>query len=327
MKAIYPAKLKTGDEIRVVSPASSMSMISEETQKVAKEVLEGMGLRVSYSKNAMESDAFTSSSIRSRVDDLQEAFLDPNVKAIFATIGGFNSNQLLKYLDYDLIKNNPKILCGFSDITALQHAIFAKTGLVTYSGPVFATLGMKKGNSYTLEYLKKCLMSEEPFKVDACKEWSDDKWYKDQENREFISNEGPFVIHSGEAEGVLLGANLCTLNLLQGTEFMPDLQDGILFLEDDYEITPELFDRDLQSLLHLPAAKNIKGIVIGRFQKATNMTRELLEKIINSKEELKDLPVIADVDFGHTSPLITFPIGGKVRIKAADSFEIEILEH
>ena len=138
----------------------------------------------------------------------------------------------------------------------------------------------------------------------------------DQENRHFIPNDGPYVINEGETEGVIFGGNLGTFNLLQGTEYMPSLQQSILFLEDDYESQPATFDRDLQSLIHQPSFAEVKGIVIGRFQKASNMSKELLTPIMKSKRELDRIPVVADVDFGHTAPMITFPIGGRVTLSA-----------
>ncbi len=174
------------------------------------------------------------------------------MKAVLTAIGGYNSNQLLRYLDYDLIKANPKILCGYSDITALTVAIHARTALVTYSGPHFSTFGMEQGLGYTLEYFQKCLLKTGPFTIDPSTEWSDDKWARDQQDRTFIRNEGCVVICEGSAEGTLLGGNLCTLNLLQGTEFMPSLAGSLLLLEDDYELKALTFDRDLQSLLHQP---------------------------------------------------------------------------
>jgi len=128
---IIPPKLKQGDEIRIIAPARSLSLLSEDLVILAKENFEKQGFKITFSKNCKEKDMFNSSSVKLRVDDLHEAFSDENVKAVFTVIGGFNSNQILKYLDYDLIKNNPKILCGYSDITALANAITAKTGLIT----------------------------------------------------------------------------------------------------------------------------------------------------------------------------------------------------
>jgi len=328
---IIPNKLQSGDEIRIIAPARSASLLSDENINLAKASLEKQGFKVSFSKNCSEKDIFMSSSIQSRVEDLHDAFKDPNVKAIFTVIGGFNSNQILKYLDYDLIKSNPKILCGYSDITALANAITAKTGMVTYSGLHFSTWAMKKEFEYNLEYFQKCLMSDTAFLVESSKTWSDDAWYKDQENRNIEKNNGYLVINEGEAEGKIFGGNLCTLNLLQGTEFMPDISDSILFIEDD-DMAGNFFgvefDRNLQSLIHQPNFEKVKGIVIGRFQKNTDMTDEKLKYIIETKKELKNIPIIANVDFGHTNPMITFPIGGTAKMSVDKSqIRLEIQQH
>lgn len=328
MQSIFPAKLKIGDEVRVIAPSRSMSMISEETQMVANQRFEQIGLKLSFGRHIQESDDFTSTSITARVEDIHDAFQDNKVKAIFTVIGGFNSNQLLDSLDWELIKQNPKILCGYSDITALQNAIYAKTGLVTYSGPHYSSFGDKKSFDYTLEYLKKCLFSDKPFEITPSDKWSDDPWYKNQDEREFINNAGPMIINRGKAEGKLLGGNLCTLNLLQGTQYFPNLEKNtILFIEDDYDSHPVNFDRDLQSLIHQPGFENVKGLVIGRFQKKSNFTDDLLTQIIRTKKALEKLPVVANVDFGHTTPMITYPIGGKVRFGADDKLHLSVIEH
>ena len=327
---MIPPKLQKGDEIRIVAPARSLPLLSEELKNYAVENLTAAGFKITFSKNCRESDMFNSSSITSRVDDIHDAFRDPHVKAVLTVIGGFNSNHLLKYIDYELIRENSKILCGYSDITALTNAITAKTGLVTYSGPHFSTWAMKKEFEYNLEYFRKCLMVEGPFDVQPSKTWSDDPWYKDQENRNCMKNDGYQVIHEGEAEGTILGGNLCTFNLLQGTEFMPDLRNSILFLEDD-DLAGDYFsvefDRNLQSLIHQPHFDSVKGIVIGRFQKNVDITFEKLLYIIRTKKEL-NMPIIANADFGHTNPLITFPIGGKATFTAEkNKVTLVITEH
>ena len=136
------------------------------------------------------------------------------------------------------------------------------------------------------------------------------------------------MINEGQAEGNLLGGNLCTLNLLQGTEYMPSLIDSILLLEDDYESKPSTFDRDLQSLIHQPGFNKVKGLLIGRFQRKSEMEQEQLIKIIRTKRELAGIPVIANADFGHTTPQFTFPIGGKGRLEAMNGkVSFTILEH
>jgi len=324
---IIPEKLKCNDEVRIIAPARSLDIISEECRNYATRRLTEMGLKVTFSKNCEVIDDFMSSSIEERIADLHEAFADTNVKCILTVIGGYNSNQLLKYIDYDLIKNNPKILCGYSDITALSNAIYSKTGLVTYSGPAYSTFGMKKGINYSIEYFKRCLFSKDEYKIEPSKMWSDDLWFLDQEERKFYENTGYKSLRNGRVEGKIIGGNLCTLNLLQGTEYMPDITDTILFIEDDEMTSPETFDRDLQSLIHQPNFEKVRGIVFGRFQIKSRMEKDLFEKIISTKAELKNMPIIYEVDFGHTTPHITFPVGGYAEISSGEKIEITIKKH
>ena len=330
--AIKPKKIKKGAHIRVIAPAGSLKLLSEDNKKVAIDRLQKFGFRLSFSKHVNEIDEFKSSSVESRVEDLHDAFLEKEVNAILTVIGGFNSNQLLKYLDWDLIKRNPKILCGYSDITVLGNAIFAKTGLVTYSGPHFSTFAQKKYLEYTIEYFKKCLLEKSEYNIQPSKEWFDDQWYKDQENRKSIVNDGYWVLQSGIKEGMIMGGNLSSFTLLFGTEYMPDLKNSIIFLEvDNYTQGVDIleFDRQLQSLLQQKGSNGIKAIIIGRFQKGSKVHRKQLQYVIETKQELKNIPIIANVDFGHTNPMATFPIGGVCRIifNNDKDFEIKIIEH
>lgn len=328
MNKIFPGKLKVGDEIRVIAPARSLAIISKKNREIANKRIEELGLKLTFSKHVEEVDDFASSSIESRIKDLHEAFSDKNIKAVFTVIGGFNSNNLLKYIDWELIKNNPKIISGYSDITALNDSIFAKTGLVTYSAPQYSTFGQKLYFGYTLDYFKKCLMSDEPFEIKPSESWSDDHWYKNQDNRKLIPNKGWLIINEGVAEGTILGANLCTFNLLQGTEYMPSIKDSVLFLEDDYTSKAYDFDRNLQSLIHLPDFSGVRGIIIGRFQNESEMTDGILTQIIKTKKELNNIPVLANVDFGHTSPIVSFPIGGTCKLEVTrDKQLLQVINH
>lgn len=316
---IIPKKLSKGDEIRVLSPSQSMGIISPSVRSIALKRLDQMGLKVSFSKHCEERDIFDSSSVESRVEDLHEAFRDPKIKAILTTIGGYNSIQLLKNLDYELIKKNPKILCGYSDITALQNAIFAKTGLVTYSGPHFSTFGCLHGIEYVIDYFQKCLFEEKELTIKPSAAWSDDAWYIDQENRKYIPNTGFAMVHPGKASGTIIGGNISTLNALLGTEYMPSLKDAILFLEGTSLITANILGRQLHSLILQKDFQYVKGIVLGRFQTGSNISPELLNKIIEPKEELQGIPIIANADFGHTLPMFTFPVGGEARLESSPS--------
>lgn len=314
-----PAKLKQGDLIRVIAPSRSLHVISEENRAYAKERLRSLGLELSFGKNAEECNEFCSSSIVSRTEDLHEAFSDPRVDGILTCLGGYNSNQLLSEIDYHLIAENPKVLCGFSDITALQNAIWACSGLVTYSGPHYSTFAMQQGLEYTVQHFIKCLFNECPFEIDPSDQWSSDgDWYLDQANRTFIRNEGYEIFSEGEADGTIVGGNLGTLVLLKGTPYMPSLEGAILFIEEDAETggNDVAFDRNLQSLIDLPDFAGVKCIVIGRFEKSSDLPMSKLRKIIAAKPALKDIPVVAGADFGHTTPIFTFPIGGHASLSA-----------
>ncbi|MET9340809.1 S66 peptidase family protein [Nonomuraea sp. NPDC003804] len=328
MDAIFPPKLNRGDVIRVVAPARSRAMVTEHDHTdIIEARFADLGLTLSYGRHVDERDAFDSSGIASRVADLHEAFADPSVAAIMTVIGGYNCNELLPFLDWELIRANPKILCGYSDITALQNAILARTGLVTYSGPHWSTFGMRDHFEQTLRWFTDVVFGGAPVTLTPAAEWSDDLWFLDQDKRDLIPNEGWWPIRSGTAEGRIVGGNLCTLNLLQGTPSMPSLDGAILIVEDDFESHPATFARDLTSLLQLPDAAGIRGLAIGRFQKASNMTRPLLEQIVAGQPSLEGVPVLANLDVGHTYPLATFPIGGTARLTVDGDEAGLILRH
>lgn len=327
MKTIFPNKIKKGDKIAVIAPACSAKSMKPDTKKRAeKNTKTILGLQVFYSKNAFEKDIMDSSSIQSKVSDLHNAFRDRNIKGVSCVRGGYNSNAILPYIDWGLIKSNPKPLWGYSDITVLSNAIYAKTGVVTYSGPNFSSFGIKdeKISEYIFAMFRKCIMDNKPFELAPSKYFGERK-VKTQKNK------GVLVLQKGKCEGVLIGGNLCSLNLLQGTEYMPSLKDKVLFIEEDDfggKNTPLEFERNLESLLQLPYASTIKGLVFGRFQKGANMNLEKLKYILKSKKIAKSIPIIVNADFGHTHPMFTFPIGGTVKIETVGSkVRIEILKH
>lgn len=307
-------KLNIGDEIRVIAPSRSLSVVRQDVFDKALKFLSNKGFVISFSKNSREIDETNSSSIESRVEDLHNAFLDKNVKAILTCIGGFNVNQILDYINYSIIENNAKILCGFSDITALLNAIYAKTGLVTYHGTHFTSFGFDKDIEYTNHYFEECLLKAEGYLIEPSEQAK--KYY---------------VIQEGSCEGEIVGGNLCTLNLLQGTEFMPSLKNKVLFLEDDNIMGDYFsfeFERNLQSLIQTVGFDGVKGIVFGRFETSCKMDIHTMERIVSSKKQLKNIPIVFNVDFGHVLPFATFPIGGAVKINAkVRDVSLEILKH
>lgn len=161
---MIPAPLKKGDTVLVIAPARGfLPWMNDELKQLAQQRLEDLGLTVTYGKHVNEVDSFESTTIEHRLEDLHAAFADPEVKLVLTVIGGYNSNQLLWHIDYDLIQKNPKRLCGFSDITALGNAIYAKTGLATYSGPHFFSFGQKKGFEYSQDGFVRCNFSTAPY--------------------------------------------------------------------------------------------------------------------------------------------------------------------
>jgi len=311
----------------VVAPARSRTIVTEHDHTALIEKrFAALGLRLTFGDHVDERDDFDSASVASRVADLHAAFADPEVAGILTVIGGTNSNELLPYLDWDLIATHPKIFCGYSDITAVQNAILACTGLVTYSGPHWSSFGMRDYFEKTEQWFAQALLGQGSIELRPSKSWTDDPWFADQDTRTVRANDGWWPLQPGQATGRIVGGNLCTLNLLQGTTYMPSLDGSVLMVEDDYLSDAKEFARNLTSLLQLPDASGIQGLVIGRFQEASRVTRSLLEQIIASQDRLAALPVLANVDFGHTDPSITFPIGGRAALAVGGNNSLHIAD-
>ena len=304
-------RLKKGDHIRVVSPSSSIEIIGGfEANVAAKKKLEALGFRLSFSEHYFENDIFDSAPIASRVADLEAAFANETVDAILTTIGGFNCNELLPYLDFDLIAQNPKIFCGYSDTTALLNAIYAKTGIQTYMGPSYSSFKMREGQDYqTQAWLN--AVTQDSFTLEPSEEWSSDAWYIPDAPRTFFPTDWK-VYNPGQASGVAIGGNLSTFALLHGTEFAPKPDKYILFLEEAEEDHYVEFTRHFAALLQV--YPNPQAVLIGRFPKETEMTEEILLTILDKHPILKKVPVLYDLDFAHTQPLFTITIGGQVEI-------------
>ena len=327
MKKIIPAKIFPGNTIGIIAPSSSFKTTPLAIQKkLATSLEKALETTVVFGPHVREANAQDSSPIESRISDLHAAFKDPSINAILCVRGGFHVNQILDHIDWDLIQKNPKVICGYSDNTVLLNAIYAKTGLVTYSGPNLSTLG-KYDPEYILEYFKKCTADSKPFNIAPSNKWNSGISGDEQ----ILKSKKYVVIEEGIAEGTSLGGNLSSMAILQGTQYRPSLKNSILFLEEvDMfgENFAAMFDRNLQSMLQLPDAKDIKGVVIGRFQQKTGMTMKKLLEILASKNIPKNIPIIANAGFGHSAPVFTFPIGGTVKISASGTdASIEILKH
>lgn len=327
---IIPNKLNPGDEVRVIAPSTSLAIMKQEDLEIAKGRFAELGLKLSFSANAFVDNGGFSASVEKKLSDLHQAFADKNVKMVLCGVGGFNAIEMLPKIDYELIRNNPKLFGGFSDISLLNLAITRKTGMVTYHSPTFSNFAEVEGFDYTLEYFKATFFESEleTIKILPSSQWCNDPYYLGQDGRRFEKNTGNYILQDGQAEGVLIGGNVSTIRLLYGTDFMPQFGDKslILYIEDDSEVNKEFtmleFNRNFESIILQPWFQRVKAILIGRFEKAGEVKLEELKKTLLGKK--LNLPIVANLDFGHTTPLFTLPVGLKAKL---DTSKVEgILE-
>ncbi len=322
MNSVFPKKLVQGDEIRVLSPSSSIDRVGGfEENLIAKRRLETLGFKVTFGDHILENDFLNSSSIDSRIADIHAAFTDKNVKAVLTTIGGFNCNELLPHINWDMIKENPKAFIGYSDTTSLHNAIRAKTGLITFYGPCYSAFKMNELQEFqTQEWLR--AMTEKSYSLSASDVWTSDPWFDPSSPRHLKPNQWK-VYNSGRACGIITGGNLQTYYLQAGTSFLPRVDSPIIFLERAEGSSPEEFSRELAHVLQLHP--DITGLVVGRFPTENEMSEKILRLIFDKYPVLKIIPVIYDLDFGHTQPIFTFPLGGLAEI-STEPIKIKILK-
>lgn len=312
---IKPKALQKGDKVAVVSPSEPIS--KEKLDKIIK-FFEKLGFKVKPGENVLTSVGdFAAGTPQERAADINRAFADPEIKAIFTTVGGMVASQVLELIDFENIKKNPKIFCGYSDATTLQLAILAKTGLITYHGPNAGSLPDFRGNGYTLTNLWKVLTAPKPSGVVT----PQSVWQE---------------IRPGKAEGILFGGNLSCLCKLLGTPYdpiavLPKIFSAetkyIFFWEEVYEQFSEIM-RNLWQVRNTGFLKQVSAMVVG---KLTAVAEKDYENFPAKKDLIKELtepfgiPVLYGVDFGHEVPRATIPIGIKASIDT-QAKEIEILE-
>jgi muramoyltetrapeptide carboxypeptidase len=313
-KIIIPNKLRTGDLVALISPGFK---VTPQEVQFSIERIKALGLEPIIAPSVLEQDGCYAGTIQSRVRELNDAFLNPKIKAIIAVRGGAGSFQLLDYINYKNIEKNPKILLGYSDVTALLISIYNKTGLITFHGPMPA----KPMTSFSVNYLKKVIMQGKKVLFENEKTLADD----------LIQTENRITtINNGTAIGRMIGGNLTMLVNLLGSDYLPkhtkDWQNKILFVE---EINEDIFriDRMLSQLQKAKILSNIAGFVFGLCTEynigymGSVSLEETLKKYFN---DLK-IPVFSGAMIGHSSKIFTIPIGGLVKIDAVKG-TIKMLE-
>ncbi|PID59834.1 MAG: LD-carboxypeptidase [Ignavibacteriae bacterium] len=309
MKVIKPKKLKKGDVIGIISPASNPDDLTKIENSI--KYLESLGYRVEIGKNVGKTHGYLAGTDEERLEDLHDMFRNKQVKAVFSIRGGYGSGRLLDKINYNLIKKNPKIFVGYSDITALQMAFLKKCGLVTFAGPMLAVDFYGKINPYAEENFWKVLTASK--KIGKLHNPREEKFY---------------VLNKGRAEGMLLGGNLAVLNSLFATPYMPDFKNSILLLEEIGE-EPHRIDRFLNQLKLAGVFKKTHGVVLGRFvdcyvkDKSQNTIKlnEVIEHYLGNVE----IPVLYSFSHGHIKENITVPFGVNCKINTGKCF-FEITE-
>lgn len=324
--------LKKGDSIGFFSPSSPITKTSPNRTKRAIEYVEDKGFKVVKGSLTGKSDYYRSGSIKERVEELNSLIRNPNVRCIMSTIGGMNSNSLLPYIDYEAFKKDPKIIMGYSDVTAILLGIYEKTGIFTYYGPALvASFGeLEPYVVETYKYFKNILMDEiqYPYEVKMPKFWTDEyiNWESQDRSKAPVEN-SLITVNDGVCEGRLIGGNLNTMMGIWGTEYMPEIKKGdILFIEDSLKDCATI-ERSFSLLKLSGVFDKISGIILGKHELFNdNKTgRKPYEILLEVMGDVK-IPFLADFDCCHTHPMITLPIGCKVKLDATNK-KIFILEY
>ena len=296
-------KIKKGDTVGVIAPSSEIDKDDLEVINNSVLLMESTGLKVKFGKNAFKNTLGYGATPKEKAEDINEMFKDKEVKMIFCVSGGFNSNSVFEYLDYDAIKANPKPLIGFSDSTSIENAIYAKTGVITFNGPTFKAL-TSWATPYAYEEVVKRFMQGD--------------MQLGQDDDEYIT------VKAGIAEGILVGGNLSLTNEMVCGEYSIDFQDKILFIEEFcLETPPELAANYFYHMKQNGVFDKIKGIWVGNYDGSVALEKILLDVL----EDKYNFPIIKSNNFGHTEKKTVIPVGGKARIDTSKERKIEITEN
>jgi len=319
--SILPPALTQGDELRVVAPSRTLALVSEPTVRRARARVEALGYRLRLGAHVSERGPLDAPGTDARLDDLHRAFAEPGSRGILTAIGGYDCIRLLDRLDWSLLADHPRRVCGYSDCTVLLNAIHTRTGMVTLLGPHFSTLGLFRGpDPYTERSLARALAGELTGPHEVSEAWSDDPWNVLDTDRCFQPNPGMRGLSDGRATGHVVGGNLSSFCLLHGTHFAPELDGAMLFLEhedDRYPQSLQVFERLLHATSLQPGFEGLVGLVLGRFRAGARATPEVIQRMLGGISALRGKPVAFGADFGHTLPMATVPIGAAADLEVS----------
>ncbi len=297
---IIPQGINWNSRIGVVAPASPV--YNKDQFNDAITTLTDLGFNLKLGNHVQDQRGYLAGTDKDRAEDLMAMFKDEEVDAILCIRGGWGCNRIIDLLDYDVIKSNPKPLIGFSDITSLHNAILSKTGLVSFHGPV----GTSDWNEFTKGSFEQVLISKK------------EGFYTLPEN------EDAFTIHSGTAEGPILGGNLSVLVAMIGSEYLPDFSNSILFLEDVGEDVYRL-DRMITQLKLAGILDTINGFIFGKCTNCDAGSNSLtLEEMFNDHIKPLQIPAFSGAMISHESKNVTIPVGLRAHMDS-DSKQFRIL--
>jgi len=297
-------RLKPGDTIALINPSGAL--YEREPYAIATETLQALGFKVREAPNLRARYGHLAGTDRQRADDVNAMFADRNVHGILAMTGGSGGNRMLPLVDYEAIRRNPKVLGGFSDLTALINAVHAKTGLVTFHSPV----GASEWNAFSVDHFKRMLMAAEAPTLSNAKADED----------VLVPKAGRIAtIRPGTARGPLLGGNLAVLTAMAGSSYWPSFKGAILVLEDTNEYIYRV-DRMLSTLKIAGVFDALAGVVLGAFtncEPGNGFGTLTLDEVFDDYFKPLGIPAWRGAQFGHIKKKWTLPIGLPVEIDAA----------
>jgi muramoyltetrapeptide carboxypeptidase len=311
---IKPKALRPGDTVGLITPATYVS--DPDRLITARRTIEYFGLRARMGRNVGRRSGYLAGTVEERLADLHAMFADPEVRAVFAIRGGYGSGHLLDRIDYDLLRRNPKVFLGYSDITAMHLAIGKRAGLVTFHGPVV----LSRFNDYTQKWFRKALFETAPIGEVG----------NPPESNTLRPSHTLRTVRPGKARGPLTGGNLSLIAATMGTPFEIETRGRILFIEDVDE-QPYSIDRMLTQLRLAGKLDQAAGIIFGEcnacrpreFQPSFESTFSFGEVLDNILGGLK-IPVLSGLTIGHTDDQLTLPQGVMATLDAdAQKFSID----
>lgn len=324
---LRPRALRPGSTIGVVAPSwCGPAAAPHRVQRGEAFLEEAFGFRVVRAPHLFECRGWTAGAPEQRAQDLMGFFTDPRIDGIWAAIGGDHACHLLPHLDWSRIAENPKVFIGYSDITVLNLAIWTMTGMVTFNGPALMDelAEYPSPPEYAVRSLRRVLTEPSPpGAIEPATTWTEERldWVTRADltrGRAYQPSPGWTWLRDGSAEGVLVGGCLQSLQHLRGTPYLPraaDLAGAILFWEiSEEQPSPEWVDAVLQDYENMGILAQLGGMLVGRPYGYSEQDKALLRAVVLERTRRHSFPVVTDMDFGHTAPQMTLPVGCRARV-------------